>query len=97
MRIIPLLTDPASHGGSAADAVDVVVPSLPGYGFSDRAAVPGMNVFRVAELWASLMNELGYQRFAAQGGDLGAGVSTALGLRYPDRIIALHLNFIPGS
>lgn len=97
MRIIPLLTDPASHGGSAADAFDVVIPSLPGYGFSDRPAAPGMNVFRVAELWASLMNELGYRRFAAQGGDLGAGVSTALGLRYPERIIALHLNFIPGS
>jgi len=97
MRIIPLLADPASHGGSAADAFDVVIPSLPGYGFSDRPAAPGMNVFRVAELWASLMNELGYGRFAAQGGDLGAGVSTALGLRYPDRIIALHLNFIPGS
>jgi len=97
MRIIPLLTDPANHGGNAADAFDVVIPSLPGYGFSGRPAAPGMNVFRVAELWASLMNELGYRRFAAQGGDLGAGVSTALGLRYPDRIIALHLNFIPGS
>jgi pimeloyl-ACP methyl ester carboxylesterase len=97
MRIIPLLIDPANHGGNAADAFDVVIPSLPGYGFSGRPAAPGMNVFRVAELWASLMNELGYRRFAAQGGDLGAGVSTALGLRYPDRIIALHLNFIPGS
>jgi pimeloyl-ACP methyl ester carboxylesterase len=97
MRIIPLLTDPASHGGSSSDAFDVVVPSLPGYGFSDRPAGPGMNVFRVAELWTGLMKELGYQRFAAQGGDLGAGVSTALGLRHPDRIIALHLNFIPGS
>jgi len=74
-----------------------VIPSLPGYGFSDRPAAPGMNVFRVAEVWAGLMNELGYQHFAAQGGDLGAGVSTALGLRYPDRVIALHLNFIPGS
>ena len=95
--IIPLLTDPASHGGDASDAFDVVVPSLPGYGFSDRPASPGMNVFRVAELWAGLMNELGFYRFAAQGGDLGAGVSTALGLRHPDRIIALHLNFIPGS
>lgn len=97
MRIIPLLTDPARHGGSAADAFDVVIPSLPGYGFSERPAAPGMNVFRVAELWANLMNELGYRHFAAQGGDLGAGVSTALGLRYPDRISALHLNFIPGS
>ena len=97
MRIIPLLTDPASYGGSSTDAFDVVIPSLPGYGFSDRPAGPGMNVFRIAELWTSLMNELGYNRFAAQGGDLGAGVSTALGLRHPDRIVALHLNYIPGS
>ena len=97
MRIIPLLTDPASYGGSSSDAFDVVIPSLPGYGFSDRPAAPGVNAFRVAELWTDLMNELGYKRFAAQGGDLGAGVSTALGLRHPDSIIALHLNFIPGS
>jgi pimeloyl-ACP methyl ester carboxylesterase len=97
LPIIPLLTDPASYGGSSGDAFDVVVPSLPGYGFSDRPGAPGMNVFRVAELWTSLMNELGYKRFGAQGGDLGAGVSTALGLRHHDNIIALHLNFIPGS
>ena len=97
MRIIPLLSDPASYGGSSSDAFDVVIPSLPGYGFSDRPTGPGMNVFRIAELWTGLMNELGYNRFAAQGGDLGAGVSTALGLRHPDRIVALHLNFIPGS
>jgi pimeloyl-ACP methyl ester carboxylesterase len=97
MRIIPLLSDPASYGGSSSDAFDVVIPSLPGYGFSDRPARPGMNVFRIAELWTGLMDELGYNRFAAQGGDLGAAVSTALGLRHPDRIIALHLNYIPGS
>jgi pimeloyl-ACP methyl ester carboxylesterase len=97
LRIIPMLTDPASYGGSSADAFDVVVPSLPGYGFSDRPSAPGMNVFRVAELWTSLMNELGYKRFGAQGGDLGAGVSTALGLRHHDKILGLHLNFIPGS
>jgi pimeloyl-ACP methyl ester carboxylesterase len=97
MRIIPLLSDPASYGGSSADAFDVVIPSLPGYGFSDRPARPGMNVFRIAELWTGLMNELGNKRFAAQGGDLGAAVSTALGLRHPDRIIALHLNYVPGS
>jgi pimeloyl-ACP methyl ester carboxylesterase len=95
--IIPLLTDPASHGASSGDAFDLVIPSLPGFGFSDRPTGPGTNVFRVAELWTGLMNELGYRQFAAQGGDLGAGVSTALGLRHPDRIMALHLNFIPGS
>ena len=99
MRIIPLLTDPASYGGSSSDAFDVVIPSLPGYGFSDRPAATGVNVFRVAELWTGLMNELGYKRFAAQGGDLGAGVSTALGLRHPDRdhgsSSELHSRFLP--
>jgi pimeloyl-ACP methyl ester carboxylesterase len=79
------------------DSFDVVIPSLPGYGFSDRPAQGGMNAFRIAELWADLMGALGYKRFGAQGGDLGAGVTTALGLRRPDRIIGIHLNFLPGS
>jgi pimeloyl-ACP methyl ester carboxylesterase len=94
--IIPLLTDPAAHGGDARDSFDVIVPSLPGFGYSD-CSVSGMNAFRIADLWVQLMDQLGYSRFAAQGGDLGAGVSTALGLRHPDRIIGIHLNFIPGS
>jgi pimeloyl-ACP methyl ester carboxylesterase len=97
MRIIPLLTDPVAHGGDSADSFDVVVPSLPGYGFSDRPTAPGVNLFRIAEWWADLMDELGYNRCAAQGGDLGAGVTTALGLRHPDRMIGIHLNYIPGS
>jgi pimeloyl-ACP methyl ester carboxylesterase len=96
-RLIPLLTDPAAHGGDAWDAFDVVVPSLPGYGFSDRPAVRGMNTFRIAELWVELMGELGYSRFAAQGGDIGAGVSTILGLRHPENVVGIHLNYIPGS
>jgi pimeloyl-ACP methyl ester carboxylesterase len=97
LRIIPLLTDPAAHGGDPADAFDIVVPSLPGFGFSDRPAQGGVTTSRVAEIWAELMGELGYNRFAAQGGDIGAGVSTVLGLRHPDRIIGVHLNYIPGS
>lgn len=97
LRIIPLLADPAAHGGDSVDAFDVVVPSLPGFGFSDRPVRRGMNTFRVAELWADLMSELGYSRFAAQGGDLGAGVSTILGLRHAHRMIGVHLNYIPGS
>ena len=97
MRIIPLLTDPASHGADHADSFDVVVPSLPGYGFSDRPTCRGMNLFRTAELWTGIMEELGYARFAAQGGDLGAGVSTILGLRHAYRMIGIHLNYIPGS
>lgn len=97
IRMIPLLTDPAAHGGNSDDAFDVVVPSLPGFGFSDRPAHGGMNTSRVAGIWAELMGELGYSRFAVQGGDIGAGVSTMLGLRHPERMIGVHLNYIPGS
>jgi pimeloyl-ACP methyl ester carboxylesterase len=88
LKIIPLLND---------SGFDVVAPSLPGFGFSDRPAQPGMNTFRIAELWAGLMDELGYMRFVAQGGDFGASVSTILGLRHADRVAAIHLNYIPGS
>jgi len=97
LRVLPMLTDPVAYGGDAPDSFDVVVPSLPGYGYSDLPNRSGMNVWRVADLWAELMRELGYERFAAQGGDLGAGVSTALALRHPDRVVGIHLNYIPGS
>jgi pimeloyl-ACP methyl ester carboxylesterase len=70
---------------------------MPGYGFSDRPARRGINTFGIAGLWVALMNELGYRRFAAQGGDIGASVSTILGLRHSDRVIGIHLNYIPGS
>ena len=96
VRLIPLLTDPETHGGSAEDAFHVIVPSLPGYGFSDRPRERGMNPFEVAALWARLMSELGYERFGAQGGDWGSTVSTALGLDHPLRIIGIHLNYIAG-
>lgn len=96
LKIIPLLIDPGSHGADPADAFDLVAPSLPGFGFSDCAG-RGMNTFRIAELWADLMHELGYERFAAQGGDFGASVSTILGLRYAERMAGIHLNYIPGS
>jgi pimeloyl-ACP methyl ester carboxylesterase len=97
LKILPLLTDPAAYGEDAADSFDVVIPSLPGFAYSDKPRQLGMNFFRVAEIWAELMDALGYERFAAQGGDLGAGVSTALGLRHSSRIIGIHLNYIPGS
>jgi len=97
LKIIPLLIDPASHGGDPARSFDVVVPSLPGFGFSDRPTQPGMNTWRIAELWTGLMTELGYERFAAQGGDFGASVSTILGLRHAHRMVGIHLNYIPGS
>ena len=96
-KIIPLLADPAAHGGNADDAFDVVVPSLPGYGFSGRPTRRGMSGFEIAALWVRLMAELGYDRFGAQGGDWGATVSTALGLEHADHLIGVHVNFIPGS
>ena len=96
VKLIPLLTDPAAHGGRAEDAFDVVVPSLPGYGFSARPRERGMNQNRIAALWAKLMAALGYQRFGAQGGDWGASVSSALGLDHPDRHIGIPHNFIAG-
>lgn len=97
IKVIPLLTDPAAHGFLAEDSFDVVVPSLPGFGFSDRPAAPGMHVARVAEIWVALMRALGYERFAAQGGDLGAGVCTALGLNHSEHLTGIHLNYIPAS
>jgi pimeloyl-ACP methyl ester carboxylesterase len=97
LKILPVLTDPAAHGYDAADSFDVVIPSLSGFGYSDKPEQLGMNFLRIAEIWVELMGALGYERFAAQGGDLGAGVSTALGLRHSERIIGIHLNYIPGS
>lgn len=92
LKVIPLLTDPAVHGGDAADAFDVVVPSLPGYGFSDRPCAAGMVNTEIAGLWCMLMDVLGYQRFGAHGSDIGAGVTTRLALRYPDRVAGIHLS-----
>lgn len=97
LDIIPLLTDPAAHGGDARDAFDVVVPSLPGYGFSAAPEQTGTGTYEIAALWAALMSGLGYDKFGAQGGDLGAGVSTWLAWRFPERLTGLHLNYIPGS
>lgn len=88
LDLIPRLT---------SEGFDVVVPSLPGYGFSDRPAAPGMNAFRIGELWLKLMRGLGYARFGAQGGDWGASVSTAMALAAPEALVGLHLNYIPGS
>ncbi len=97
LEILPLLTDPGAHGGDPRDAFDVVVPSLPGYGFSQRPPRAGTTPERIASLWAELMEDLGYPRFGAQGGDWGASVSTWLARRFPGRVTGLHLNDIPGS
>ena len=91
LKILPLLTHPEQYGGDAADAFDVIVPSLPGYGFSDRPKETGMSVGRIADLFAKLVTEeLGYERIAVRGSDLGAGVSQQLALTHPERVIGLH-------
>ncbi len=95
--ILPLLADPERHGGDANDAFHVVVPSLPGYGFSPAPLKPGMGPFKVATLWAGLMQGLGYGRYGAQGGDWGASVSTWLAFQRPECVAGLHLNYVPGS
>ena len=94
-KIIPLLTDPASHGGDPGDSFDVVAPSLPGFGFSDHAQERGMEVGKTAALWEELMTKgLGYPRFAAHGGDIGAGVTSRLGHGHADSMIGIHLTSV---
>lgn len=89
-KVIPLLTDPGAHGADPADAFDVVVPDMPGYGFSDRPTGPPLDTIAVAGLWAELMGVLGYERFGAAGGDMGSHVSRFLALDHPDRVVAVH-------
>ena len=95
-QVIGPLTDPAAHGGAAADAFDVVVPSLPGFGWSSPLTTAGVNCQRTADLWATLMTEvLGYDRFAAQGGDWGAIVTANLGHAHADKLYGIHES-LPG-
>lgn len=89
LKVIPLLTDPAAHGGDPADAFDVVVPDMPGFGYSDRPR-QAVDTLAVAGLWADLMSALGYERFGAAGGDMGSHVSRFLALDHPDRVVAVH-------
>ena len=91
--LIGPLTDPTAHGGSAADAFDVIVPSLPGYAFSDKPTGRGWNAERTARAWVVLMQRLGYRRYVAQGGDWGAFVTTAMAQQRPPGLAAIHLNF----
>jgi pimeloyl-ACP methyl ester carboxylesterase len=92
VELIPLLTDPAAHGGRAEDAFDVVVTSLPGYGFSDPLLGP-MLESAVADAWCRLMRDgLGYERFGAHGSDVGSGVTIELGLRHPEHLLGIHLS-----
>jgi pimeloyl-ACP methyl ester carboxylesterase len=88
------LTDPTAHGGSEEDAFHLVLPSLPGYGFSSRPAELGWNLGRVARAWAELMKRLGYTRYLAQGGDVGAGVTDTMGRLAPEGLIGIHTNLL---
>jgi pimeloyl-ACP methyl ester carboxylesterase len=93
LDLLPLLTDPAAHGGRAEDAFDVVVTSMPGFGFSDRPIVPGVFEATIADMWSRLMFDgLGYERFGAHGSDVGSGVTIELARRHPDRVLGVHLS-----
>jgi pimeloyl-ACP methyl ester carboxylesterase len=96
VKLIPLLTDPAAHGAESEDAFDVVVPSMPGYGFSERPAQRFASA-RVPELWVALMQRLGYAHFGAHGGDIGGGVAARLGQRHPDAVAGIHVTNVYGS
>jgi pimeloyl-ACP methyl ester carboxylesterase len=88
------LTDPTAHGGSAEDAFHLVLPSLPGYGFSGEPIEVGWDLGRTARAWAELMRRLGYSRYVAQGGDVGAGVTDAMGRQGPEGLIGIHTNLL---
>ena len=93
LKIIEPLTNPAEHGGSASDAFDVVIPSLPGYGFSGKPAATGWGPDRIARAWAVLMERLGYTRYVAQGGDWGTAVSAAMARQAPEGLLGIHVSF----
>jgi pimeloyl-ACP methyl ester carboxylesterase len=92
MKIIGPLTDPTAHGGSASDAFHLVIPSLPGYGFSGKPTAPGWNPVSIARAWATLMQRLGYTRYVAQGGDWGNAVSEVMALQQPPGLLGIHTN-----
>ena len=92
LKIIEPLTNPTAHGGSASDAFDLVIPSLPGYGFSGKPTGPGWTPDRIARAWATLMQRLGYTRYVAQGGDWGNAVSEVMALQQPPGLLGIHTN-----
>ena len=93
-KVIGPLTDPTSHGGKAEDAFHVIIPSLPGFGFSDAPRTRGWNNDRMAEMFGKLMTRLGYKRYGTQGGDWGASISAWLGRNHPGQCVGVHLNFV---
>jgi len=94
LEVVGPLTDPAAHGGRAEDAFDLVLPSLPGYGFSAEPTEVGWDPGRVARAWAELMHRLGYTRYVAQGGDVGAVVTDAMGRQAPEGLVGIHMNLL---
>ena len=97
LEVVGPLTDPGANGGDPADAFDVVVPSIPGFGLSGPTRETGWTVARVAEAWAELMRRLGYDRYVAHGGDFGAVISRQLGLANQGQVAALHLTYLPSA
>ena len=92
MKIIDPLTNPTAHGGTAADAFHLVIPSLPGYGFSGKPTAPGWNPVSIAKAWATLMQRLGYKKYVAQGGDWGNAISEVMALQQPPGLLGIHTN-----
>ena len=92
MKIIDPLTNPTAHGGTATDAFDLVIPSMPGYGFSGKPTKPGWNPVSIAKAWATLMQRLGYTQYVAQGGDWGAIISEVMALQQPPGLLGIHTN-----
>lgn len=93
LKVIGPLTDPTAHGGTAADAFHVIIPSMPGFGFSDKPTETGWTTGRIAAAWATLVARLGYRRYVVQGGDAGGSVATRLGKLRPDGLLGVHVNF----
>ena len=91
-KVIGPLTDPVAHGGDAADAFDIVCPTLPGYGFSNKPTSPGWGVEKIGQAWSELMARLGYDKYVAQGGDWGAIVTNCIGAQDPDHCLGIHMN-----
>src|SRR5215467_12880318 len=97
LEVIGPLTDPTAHGGNAEDAFHVVIPSIPGYGFSEAPKEVGWNPGRIASAWVQLMDRLGYDQYVAQGGDQGASITDAMGRIAPDGLLGVHFNLLSAA